>query len=153
MSRFQHQIIAAILAVTTVGGSACYGYYPPARADLTGREVQVSLTDSGALALAPKIGSGIDAVEGKVLTDTASHFLLSVMGTQRRDGIEITWKGEPVDIPRPLVAGVAERRFSIARTALFVTITTIAMLGIKQAFGGWGGSNAPGNTQPPPTGQ
>jgi hypothetical protein len=150
MSRIQQQIIAAFVAVTTASASACYGYYPPARPDLTGREVQVSLTDSGALVLAPRIGNGIEAVEGKVLEDTVSHFLISVMGTQRRDGIETTWKGEPVAIPRPLVAGVAERRFSVARTSLFLTITTLAMLGIKQAFGGWGGSNAPGNTQPPP---
>jgi hypothetical protein len=150
MSRIQRQIIATFLAVTTVGASACYGYYPPARADLTGREVQVSLTDSGAVVLAPRIGNGIEAVQGRVLADTVSHLELSVMGTQRRDGIENTWKGEPVDIPRSLIAVVWERRFSVARTALFVTITTIAMLGIKQAFGGAGGSNAPGGTQPPP---
>jgi len=152
MRRIQQQIIATFVAVT-VGASACYGYYPPARGDLTGREVQVSLTDSGAVVLAPRIGNGIEAVQGRVLMDTASHFLLSVVGTQRRDGIENTWKGEPVDIPRLLIAGVAERRFSVARTALFMTITTIAMVGIKQAFGGWGGSNAPNNTQPPPTGK
>src|ERR1700682_547300 len=146
MSRIQQQTIAVFVAVRTVSASACYGYYPPARPDLTGRDVQISLTDSGALVLAPRIGNGIEAGQGKGLEDTVSHLLISVMGPQRRDGIENTWKGEPVAIPRPLVAGVAERRFSVARTTLFLTITTIAMLGIKQAFGGWGGSNAPGNT-------
>jgi len=75
------------------------------------------------------------------------------MGTQRRDGIENTWRGEPLDISRTLIAGVAERRFSRARTALFVTATTIAMVAIKHAFDGFGGSNAPGNTQPPPAPQ
>lgn len=153
MSRLEHQIVAALLAVATAGGTACYGYYPPATANLAGRDIQISLTDSGAVVLAPKIGSGIESVDGKVLADTVSHLMLSVMGTQRRDGLENTWKGEPLDIPRSLVAGVMERRFSRARTALFVVATTIAMIAVKQAFGGAGGANAPGNTQPPPGGQ
>jgi hypothetical protein len=153
MSRLERQIIAALLAVTTVGGTACYGYYPPPTANLTGRDIQISLTDSGAVVLAPKIGSGIESVDGKVLADTVSHLLLSVMGTQRRDGIENTWKGESLDVPRSLVAGVMERRFSRARTLLFVAATTIAMVAVKRAFGGAGGANAPGNTQPPPGGQ
>lgn len=150
MSRFRRRIIGASIGLAILGGTACYGYYPPATANLTGREIQVSLTDSGAVALAPRIGNGMESVEGKVLSDTVSHFLLSVMGTRRRDGIENTWKGEPLDIPRSLVAGVAERRFSRARTALFVIATTIAMIATKQAFGSVGGTNAPGNTQPPP---
>ncbi len=152
MSRLLHQIIAALLAVTTVGASACYGYYPPP-ANLSGRDIQISLTDSGAVVLAPKIGSGIESVDGKVLADTVSHLMLSVMGTQRRDGVENTWKGETLDVPRSLVAGVMERRFSRARTLLFIAATTIAMVAVKRAFGGAGGANAPGNTQPPPGGQ
>ena len=150
MSTLQRQVITASVGLTTLVGSACYGYYPPETANLTAREVQVSLTDSGAVALAPRIGYAVESVDGRVLADTASHLLLSVMGTQRRDGIENPWKGEPVDIPRTLVAGVAERRFSRARTALFLTATTIAMVAIKHAFGGAGGANSPGNTQPPP---
>lgn len=150
MSRFPSQIIVAFIGLTTLGGSACYGYYPPGGADLTGRQVQVSLTDSGAVVLAPRIGNGMESVDGRVLADTVSHLLLSVMGTQRRDGIENTWKGEAVDIPRSLIAIVTERRFSRARTALFVTATTIAMVAIKHAFAGAGGANSPGNTQPPP---
>ncbi len=150
MSRFQQQIFGAFVALTMVGGTACYGYYPPATANLAGRAIQVSLTDSGAVVLAPRLGNGIESVDGRVLADTISHLLLSVMGTQRRDGIENTWKGEPLDIPRSLVAGVMERRFSRARTALFVSATTIAMVAIKHAFGGAGGATSSGNTQPPP---
>lgn len=153
MTGFQRRRIIASIGLTALAANACYGYYPPTGADLTGREVRVSLTDSGTVVLAPKVGNGIQLIDGRIVSDTDSHFLLSVMGTQRRDGIENSWKGERIDISRSLTADVAERRFSRARTALFVTVTTIAFLAIKQAFGGAGGANAPGNTQPPPSPQ
>jgi hypothetical protein len=141
-------IPAALISATSM--AACYGYYPPSQSDLTSRAVQLSLTDSGAVILAPRLGNSIQTVDGRVVAETPSTLLLSVTQTQQRDGIEHTWKGESVEIPRVFVSSANERHFSRARTALFATVTTVALVAIKHAFGGAGGANAPGGTNPPP---
>jgi hypothetical protein len=134
---------AVVMATSTV---ACYGYYEPIGRSLTGRQLQLSITDSGAVVLAPQVGNAVEAVEGKLLTDSASRYVVSVSGVRRRDGIEADWTGESVSIPHSLVSTVMERRFSRARTTLFVAATTIAMVAAKHAFGGTGGASAPGGS-------
>jgi hypothetical protein len=136
-------VFAVGIATSTVG---CYGYYEPSGPGLTGRQLQLSITDSGAVVLAPQVGNAVETVEGKLLTDSASRYVVSVSGVRRRDGVEADWRGEPVSIPHSLVSTVMERRFSRARTTLFVAATTIAMVAAKHAFGGAGGATAPGGS-------
>lgn len=82
--------------------------------------------------------------------DSAGIYLVSVLGTTRRDGLEASWTGERVPISHNFVSGLMERRFSRSRTALFVILSAAGIIGTKQAFGNSGGSNAPGNTNNPP---
>ncbi len=143
MNSSKRQILCALAALS---GSACYGYYAPLSQDLSGRRIALALTDSGSVVLAPRVGYGIEAVEGRIVADSAGSYIMSVFGTRRRDGQESGWKGELLDVPRSLVSTITERRFSRARTALFTGVTTIAMVAVKRAFGGAGGANAPGGT-------
>jgi hypothetical protein len=143
-SRAHFTIGLALLAALASAG--CYGYYQPLSASLSGRQIQLGITDSGAVVLAPQVGFGIEAVDGTVVTDTASRYMVAVSGVRRRDGLEIDWKGEPVSIPHALVSTVMERRFSRARTTLFAVATTIAMVAVKHAFGGAGGATSPGGS-------
>ena len=136
--------IGALIAFTGFGTSACYGYYQPITPSLAGHVVQLSITDSGAVVLAPQVGYGIEAVDGKMIADSDMRYLVAVIGIRRRDGQESGWKGESVDIPHSLVSTVMERRFSRARTTLFAAATTIAMVAVKHAFGGAGVATAPG---------
>jgi hypothetical protein len=133
-----------IAALSVLAG--CYGYYQPVNPDLTGHQLQLSLTDSGAVVLAPQVGVGIESVDGKLVTDSAARYVVSVSGIRRRDGLESDWRGERLYIPHALVSSITERRFSRARTSLFVTATTIAMVAVKHAFGGAGGATAPGGS-------
>ena len=135
-----------LAAVTALSGTGCYGYYQPVNSNLTGHQIQLSLTDSGAVVLAPQVGLGIESVDGKLVTDSAARYIVSVSGIRRRDGIEADWRGEPVYIPHALVSSVMERRFSRARTTLFAVATTIALATVKHAFGGAGGATAPGGS-------
>jgi len=134
-------------------GLGCYGYYAPVTADLSGRRIQTSLTDAGSAALAPRLGRDIETVEGTLQEDSAGFYLLSVLETTRRDGVESDWRGEQVPISHNFVSTVKERRFSRSRTALFVVLSAAGMIATKQAFGAGGGSNAPGNTNTPPSGK
>jgi hypothetical protein len=135
-----------ILVAAALSATGCYGYYQPVNSNLTGHQIQLALTDSGAVVLAPQVGFGIESVDGKLVTDSAARYVVSVSGIRRRDGMEADWRGEPVYIPHALVSSVMERRFSRARTTLFAVATTIALATVKHAFGGAGGATAPGGS-------
>jgi hypothetical protein len=138
--------IAALTAFIGVGATGCYGYYQPVTPDLAGRLVQLSITDSGSVVLAPQVGYGIEAVDGKLIADSDMRYQVAVTGIRRRDGLEADWKGEPVNIPHDVVSTVMERRFSRTRTILLAGATTIAMVSVKRAFGGAGGATTPGGS-------
>src|ERR1700674_1631011 len=133
------------LGLITAVLSGCYEYLEvPATPNLAGHEVQLSITDSGSLVLAPQVGYGIEAVDGKLISDSDMRYQVAVTGIRRRDGMEADWKGEAVSIPHDVVSTVMERRFSRARTTLLAGATTIAMIAVKRAFGGAGGATTPG---------
>jgi len=140
------RLIAALTACTALGTTGCYDYYQPETPDLVAHEVQLSITDSGSVVLAPQVGWGIGAVDGKVISDSDMRYQLAVTGIRRRDGQESGWNGEPVSIPHAVVDTVLERRFSRSRTTLFAAATAMAIITATHAFAGTGGSNAPGGT-------
>jgi hypothetical protein len=119
MRRPKTHFIAALASLAGFCATGCYGYYEPATSNLTGHQLQLSITDSGAVILAPQVGFGIEAVNGRLIADTASRYVVSVSGIRRRDGLESDWRGESVNIPHAFVSTVMERRFSRARTTLF----------------------------------
>ena len=133
--------------------AGCYGYYPPpAGVAPVNRDVLLTLTDSGSFALAGLIGPSAAAISGRVLADSGQSYRVSVSSVRQRAGFDVGWNGEGVVVPRALVAGVAERRFSPARTAFFGA-TVIGLLAVlREAFGGPGGASFPasGPGQPGP---
>ncbi|HJP58997.1 MAG TPA: hypothetical protein VJ865_03335 [Gemmatimonadaceae bacterium] len=141
MNRFARRITGLYCLASL---SACYGFYAPDSARLTGRDLEFMLTDSGSVMLASRVGPAVEAVDGRLLTDTAGVYSMAVQSTRRRDGLENGWRGELVQIPHPFVASVAERRFSPARTTLFAGAMTAALVALKSVFAGAGGSNSPG---------
>ena len=146
MRRSKAPVIAALAWLAGLSATGCYGYYQPMTSNLTGRQLQLSITDSGAVILAPQVGFGIEAVDGRLVADSASRYVVSVSGIRRRDGLQSDWKGESVYIQHVFVSTVMERRFSRARTTLFAAATTIAMVAMKRAFGGAGGATSPGGS-------
>jgi len=118
--------------------SACYGYYPSVSPAPAGHDVEITLTDSGAVALARQVGPSAEAIRGRIASDSANALVLAVTGVRQRDGNDVDWKGERVAIPRLLVTSVQERRFSRARTAVFGAAVAISAIALRQAFTGNG---------------
>jgi hypothetical protein len=136
-----------------LAAGGCYGYYPVTTAAApVGREVELTLTDSGSVALARQIGSSVEAVSGRVSGDSSGAILLSVTSTRRRDGVEVGWKGERLAVQRALIAKSSERRFSRARTVMFGGALAVTLYALREAFGGPGysspGSGLPGGSGP-----
>lgn len=130
----------AILGAALTAG--CYEYVStPVTTSLVGRRVQLSLTDSGAVALARQVGPSVEAVEGALLADSGGVYVLGVAITRARSGAETDWRGERVVVPHSLVSSFAERRFSTSRTTFAGALMTVGVVAITAALRGGGDSS------------
>ena len=139
-----------ILFAALVAG--CYTYRPVSQPSPDGQTVRVTLTDAGAVSLASQLGPATENVSGRILGDSADAYIVSVLGTQRRGGVETDWRGEQVALPRPLIAHMEQRRFSRRRTTLAAVGVLAAAVAARQAFwgpGGMFGGAPPGGSQGP----
>jgi hypothetical protein len=120
--------------------TGCYTYKPVTGTPPTPRErVRLTLSDSGAVSLASQLGPATEEVSGRLTADSAGAYLLSVLATRRRGGLEIDWRGEQVAVPRVFVARAEQRRFSRARTVLASVGLVVAAAAAREAFWGPGG--------------
>ena len=144
--RSNPRALALGLAVM-LGVGGCYAYVQPAPGPLLGRPVQATLTDSGAVVLAGRIGPAVELLRGSVVSEDARQISLSVDEAERRDGTGTSWKHEVVDVPRPLVRQLEVRQFSPTRTALFATLASVVFITVERGFLRGGGANAAGTGQ------
>ena len=124
----------------------CYEYLPPPSrtTDLTGKRVELKLTDAGSVVLASAIGPQSESVGGTLVDLQQDNLVVSVLSVTNRNGLETGWKGERIEVPRSMIARLEERRFSVRRT-FFASATLMAGLVIAQrAFGGSGGAQHTG---------
>lgn len=91
-------------------------------------DVTVGLTDRGRTRLAAQIGPGARHVTGRLVSLTDSAYVLRVTTVDYINNSSTgMWSGEEVALPRDLVSGVTERRFSRGRTWLTVGVTVAAL--------------------------
>jgi hypothetical protein len=139
--------ILAVALVASLSAGGCYAYIQPSPGPLIGRPVQATLTDSGAVVLAARIGPAVEFLRGSVVSEDTRTISLAVDEATFRDGTGTSWKHEVVDVPRPLMRQVEVRQFSPTRTALFATITSIVFITVERGFLKGGGANAAGSSQ------
>jgi hypothetical protein len=139
--------ILALGLATTFGLAGCYAYVRPSPGPLVGRPVQATLTDSGAVVLAARIGPAVEFVRGSVIAEDTQKISLAVDETTHRDGTGTSWRHEMVEVPRPLMREVDVRQFSPTRTALFATLASVVFITVERGFLRGGGANAAGSAQ------
>lgn len=133
--------------------AGCYVYRPvTGTIPPTGDRVRLTLTDAGTANLAAQLGPSTTELSGRVVQDSADAYLVSVLGTRARSGVEAGWRGEQVTVPRSLVASLEQRRFSRTRTVLMSVGAIVAVLAAREAFWGPGGvfGGAPPGSGPGP---
>jgi hypothetical protein len=143
------------IALSVLLGTACYEYLPArSSTSLLGQRVQLSLTDSGTVAMASRVGPSVDAIEGNLLADSAGAYVLGVTLTRARSGVETDWREERVAVPHALVASFAERRFSRSRSTFAGALMSAGLVAVTVGLRGGGGSTGGGVPTPGnPTGQ
>jgi hypothetical protein len=140
----------AALALALLPGAAstigCYAYFPSHDLPvLQGHRVSFALTDSGSVILAPRIGPSVVAIEGTYVGDSSSIYLVDMLVTRQRDGVETDWRRERVAIAHPLVASLERREFSAPRSIFAGTLAAIGVAAITIALRGKGDSGSLGS--------
>jgi len=118
-----------------------------------GRQVTVGISDRGRALLAERVGPGVRTISGRLVETSDSAFTLSVTGVEYvAGGTTAKWNGELVGVPRDVVSGVSERRYSRSRTWIAIGIGVVAAVGVAliaiEGFGNDAGN--PGKLPPEP---
>lgn len=151
MTRMSEKVgqIAVVLAAGVVA-SGCYAYNTPNMHDyetLTGRQVQATLTDSGSVVLAAKVGPSVEQLRGSIVAEDLTSLSFAMDESVHRDGTGAPWRQEVVLVPRPLIRQIDVRAFSPTRTAFAAFLTSVVLFGVERGFLKGGGANASGTGQ------
>jgi len=144
VARVTTAVVAGLLA------SGCYAYTTPRLAEserLTGRQVQATLTDSGSVILAAKVGPAVEQLRGSVVAEDLTSLSVAMDESVHRDGTGAPWRQEVVLVPRPLIREIDIRGFSPSRTLFAAFLTSAALLAVEKGFLKGGGANAAGTGQ------
>ncbi len=140
-----------LVALCALMSAGCYEYLPASRAaSLIGQRVQLSLTDSGMVALSRQVGPSVESIEGSLVADSAGAYLVAVALTRARGGVETDWRGERVTVAHSLVASTARRQFSRSRSTFAGALMTAGIVAVTAGLRGGGESSGglpgPGRT-------
>jgi hypothetical protein len=105
--------------------SGCYTFTPAAGELAPGARAAYTVTDRGRVALADQVGPGVMRIEGTIVQNTGSEYVLAVSRVRLLDGSASRWAGERVTLAHDHVANSFERRFSKGRTALAIGATVV----------------------------
>jgi hypothetical protein len=123
--------------------TGCYSYRPAVeRSALTpASAVALRITDAGRVALAPRFGPGVRAIEGQLQSASDSAYQLTVSAVQYIDGRVDKWSGEAVRVPTGTVGVVETRSFSRKRTWLVAALSaaTVLLFIASRSLGAFGG--------------
>ena len=132
--------------------AGCYSYVPLSSPVPAGTRVAVDLNDQGRADLRGVIGSEIARVEGPLVHNSDTAYVLNVLETRGMGGQLSRWSGETVSLRREYVRSITERRFSRSRTTMGVVAGAAAVLAfiLTRDLLGLGGGDV--SNVPPPGG-
>jgi hypothetical protein len=142
------RIRCSLISICIVATSACTSYTPLRMADMSpGYNVRVSLSDEGALDLAPKIGARARQLEGTLMQASDTTIVMSVRRVVREGGGDDTYNDIPISLSSRDVESVERSRTSVSRSVLTAgAIVGTALLAARGAGDVSGGKN--GGKQP-----
>ena len=141
-------IRSSLISICILAVSACTTYTPLRVADMSpGYNVRVSLTDQGAVDLAPKIGARARQLEGTLTQASDSTISISVRRVVREGGGDDTYNDIPISLPSQDVDRVERSTTSFSRSMLtagaIVGTALLAARGAGDVSGGKDGGKQP----------
>lgn len=112
----------------------CYTYRNTAVGDAAiMTPVRVELTEEGSQEITKQVGPRGGVLEGVLTARSDSALVFGVTALTRTNGVEETWHGEHVTVPRSSVSRVQVRKFSALNTGLFIAGLVTGGLLVKTA--------------------
>jgi hypothetical protein len=150
MGRLSRPLTTTLAAAALGLNAGCYSYVRvPAAQSPAGTELRVTLADQGAGDLARFLGPRAASLEGRVVTGSDTALTISVVSITRTTGVEETWPGDQVVIPRAAIATTETRRFAATRSLLLAGAIVAAGIligaGLKSGADVNGSTGGPGN--------
>jgi len=131
--------------------SGCYTYRNTAVGEAAlMAPVRVELTEEGSQEITKQVGPRGSMLEGVLTAKSESALVFGVTALTRTNGVEETWRGEQVTVPRSSVSRIQLRKFSKFNTSLFIAGLVAGGLLVKTAadaanvLRGPGGPSGPG---------
>ena len=142
------RIRRSLISICILGVSACTTYTPLRVADMSpGYNVRVSLSDQGAVDLAPKIGARARQLDGTLTQASDSMIVMSVRRVTREGGGDDTYSDIPISLPSRDVDVVERSTTSVSRSVLsagaIVATALLAARGAGDLSGGKDGGKQP----------
>ena len=119
--------------------TGCYTYRQGVASTVpAGTEVSLTITDQGRVGLGERMGAGILKVNGKLVNEPDTAYVLRVASIEFMNTGTTHWAGEEIRMPKDYVSSVSTREFSrnktwftvgIVAAALAVGIATVALVG------------------------
>jgi hypothetical protein len=133
---------------------ACYTYGPlTTPAPSVGETFEFEVSDRGRVELSERFGPGLTEIEGRLVANENSQYVINVFRVSHLNGQTAQWSGETTRINQALVGNVRGRRLSRGRTALAAgtaTVAVVAILASRGLLGHWTGDpETPGEEEPP----
>ena len=128
--------VALVLALANVVAvSGCYTLQPVTRQALpAGMTISLSINDAARASLSAQMGPNISQIQGRLIREDTSGFLLAVSEVRTfRDGTQV-WSGEHILVKKEFVNQASERKFSRTKTAI-VGVAVVGVLAILASQG------------------
>jgi hypothetical protein len=126
MQRFARRTTAALAAAALGFNTGCYSYVAvPASQETSGRELRIKLADASAADLARYLGPRAASLEGKLVERSDTSVTVSVTNVTRVNGVEETWPGDAVLLPRAAIASLETQRISKTRSILTAAVIAV----------------------------
>jgi hypothetical protein len=121
-----------------IGLIGCYTQQPiGSTVPVPGTLVTFDLTDAGRSALGGSMGPEIVQIDGRVIENDTTGYIVGVSGVRYIGGGTQAWRGEQVRIKPDYVRTTFERRFSKTRTAVLAAagVGAVAYLVTRSLLG------------------
>lgn len=110
----------AVIAGVLLSGAVlagCYTLQPASGgAPVVGTKVAFDVNDAGRVALGGPLGPEVTQIEGQLVQQDSSGYLLAVSAIRTLRGGEQVWAGEQVRVRPEYLGNTYERRFSLGRS-------------------------------------
>ena len=148
-------LVAVGLTVPMVSG--CYTYVPvdTSAPPPVGKRLALDITDRGRVGLSERLGEGVVRLEGTVVADDTTQYVLNVWRVEQLNGNAGKWTGERVRINRDYVSRTFERQLSRGKTFFASGLAVAGLVWFVTSQGLVGGADVTdgGDNGTPPPGQ